>query len=139
LRLAINNKDALNKNATNEQAIKSLAISTNNTFNTSKKIANKQLSQATKSLAIFTNDKFNASNKFSKRTIYQTRNVTLKNKNVIFELLLVNANEEIQKYDEIKRILKVTKANVLKRYFLSSVKDKRAMFQALCVFVHFNK
>jgi len=98
----MNNENASNENATNEQPIKLLAISTNNTFNISKKIANEQLSQAIESLAILTSDKFNANNKLSKRTFYQTRNVTSKNKNVIFESLLANANEKTQKHIKIE-------------------------------------
>lgn len=67
-RLAINNKDALDENVAN--------------------------GQATKSFAIFTNDKFNASDDSLKRRVHQTKNVTSKNKNVIFESLLASAIEE---------------------------------------------
>lgn len=39
-RLVMNNKNASNENVANEQAIESLAISTNNTSNTRKEIRN---------------------------------------------------------------------------------------------------
>jgi len=46
-RLVMNNKDALNKNATKEQATKSLAISASNTSDGSNETTNEQSSQAT--------------------------------------------------------------------------------------------
>jgi len=123
-RLAMNNKDAPGKNAAEGQAAKPLAISAGNT-------SDGQPSQATQPPAI--------SDKSSERTVYQTRNVTSKDPNVVFESLPANPNDEVQKQNEIERILKATEAEVLGHYFLPSAEDERAMFRALCALVHPDK
>ena len=95
--------------------------------------------QAIKLFAISTNNKFNASDKFSKRRVYQIKNIISKNTNTIFELFLVSAIEEAQKHNKIEQILRTTKIQILKHYFLLNKKNKKAIYRALFVLVYFDK